>query len=84
VHYDNLEQRQEIMDAVKRVYHAVNKGALLPVYGVPSKLENFATEKKHISHGEEIPQDEYFRLKEENFLPDAPKKTVAGKSPEEI
>ena len=62
--YDS-NHRDDIVDACKWVYFTTNNGNL-PMYGVDGKIDNFATTKKHISNGEEIPQDEHFRLRDED------------------
>lgn len=60
------EFRVEIFTAIKYIFWTVNK-ANIPVYGIDGKIDNFATTKKHISNGEEIPQDDIFRLKNEDL-----------------
>lgn len=60
------EYRAQIFMAIKYVFWTNNKSNI-PVYGVEGKIDNFATTKKHISNGDQIPQDEMFRLKNEDL-----------------
>lgn len=58
--------RESIFQAIKYIFWHINKSNI-PVYGIDGKIDNFATSKKNISNGEEIPQDEFFRLKNEDM-----------------
>lgn len=51
--YDS-DKREEIFEAIKYVYWMMNK-ANVPVYGIDGKIDKFATIKKDISNGFEVP-----------------------------
>ena len=58
--------REELFEQLKACYFTL-MNANLPIYGVPSKLKEFATSKKDIKNGsEKLPPDSY-HMKSENL-----------------
>jgi len=60
------ESRKEIFDALKYVFHQLH-GFNLPIYGVNDKLKDYATTKKDVVNGFEIPQKEEHRIRKEDI-----------------
>lgn len=61
------EERDELFEALKQCYFNI-MNANLPIYGVPTKLKEFATSKKDIKAGTERLPPEHYILAQENLF----------------
>ena len=63
------ELREELFEQLKSCYFNL-MNANLPIYGVPSKLKEYATSKKDIKQGnEKLPPDSYIMPGENLYEP---------------
>ena len=70
------EERDELFEALKQCYFNI-MNANLPIYGVPTKLKEFATSKKDIKAGtERLPPESYILAQENLFDPLTYEKTT--------